>query len=140
MGTQTELEVGLDPAISDRYRAIEKEIEKYSEEKEKILQNVQILQKRLKAKGKLDDEKMKMLKDNTVRLKEIEQEMEKDSEEYDVLGEKLEKYNSAGKIVVQDIAYPGVKMTISNVTSFIHTDTHHSTFVREGADIRIKGI
>ena len=42
MGTQTELEVGLDPTIMDRYHAIEKNIELLSDEKDKILQNVHI--------------------------------------------------------------------------------------------------
>ncbi len=140
MGTQTELEVGMDPTILDRYHIIEKNIKNLSEEKEKIVQNLQILNKRLKAKGKLDDEKMKMLKEGTLRIKEIDAEMNANSEEYDALELEIERYNGAGKIIVDDIAYPGVKLTISNVVSFIHTETHHSAFVREGADIRVKGI
>ncbi len=76
MGTQTELEVGLDPTIMDRYHAIEKNIELLSDEKDKILQNVQILQKRLKAKGSLDEDKMKLLKSNGARIKEIDAEIE----------------------------------------------------------------
>ena len=36
MGTQTELEVGIDPTCIDRYHEIEKEMEELSEEKEKI--------------------------------------------------------------------------------------------------------
>ena len=51
MGTQTDLEVGIAPAIIDKYHAIEKEIELLSNEKEKLMQNLQILQKRLKTKG-----------------------------------------------------------------------------------------
>lgn len=46
--------------------------------------------------------------------------------------------SDGGKIRVESIAYPGVKIVISNMTSFIHTETQHCTFVREGADIRIK--
>ena len=140
MGTQTELEVGLDPTIMDRYHAIEKNIELLSDEKDKILQNVQILQKRLKAKGSLDEDKMKLLKSNGARIKEIDAEIEENTQEYEILEAELDKHAGGGKIIVEDIAYPGVKLTISNVVSYIHTETQHSAFVREGADIRIRGI
>ncbi len=140
MGTQTELEVGLDPTITDRYHAIEKDIELLSDEKEKILQNIQILQKRLKAKGSLDEDKLKVLKDGNDRIKEIDAQIEEETDEYEKLEDELEKNIGGGKIIVEDIAYPGVKLTISNVVSFIHTETHHSAFVREGADIRVRGI
>ncbi len=140
MGTQTDLEVGVDPTMVDRYHAIEKDIELLSGEKEKIMQNLQVLQKRLKTKGKLDDDKMKILKANTERIKEIDAQIESGTQEYESLGAELEKNSGAGKIIVEDIAYPGVKLTISNVVTYIHTETQHSAFVREGADIRIKGI
>lgn len=140
MGTQTELEVGLDPSLMDRYHAIEKNMEKLSEERDKLLQNLQILQKRLKMTGKLEGEKMLMLKLNTDRIKEIGEEMEKQTEEYESLDEQLEKSDGAGKIVIYDTAYPGVKLTISNVITYIHAETKHSAFVREGADIRVRGI
>ena len=140
MGTQTDLEVGIDPAIIDKYHAIEKEIELLSNEKEKLMQNLQILQKRLKTKGKLDDDKMKILKANSARIKEIDGQIEADTREYENLETELEKNAGGGKIIVEDIAYPGVKLTISNVVSYIHTETQHSAFVREGADIRIRGI
>lgn len=140
MGTQTDLEVGIDPTIIDRYHAIEKEIELLSDEKDKVMQNLQILQKRLKAKGKLDDDKMKILKENSTRIKEIDEQIEADTQEYENLESELERNAGAGKIIVEDIAYPGVKLTISNVVTYIHTETQHSAFVREGADIRIRGI
>lgn len=140
MGTQTELEVGLDPSLIDRYHEIEKEIELLSNEKDKIMQNMQVLQKRLKTKGKLDDDKMKILKQNSVRIKEIDERIEDITQEYENLEVNLEKNSGGGKIIVEDIAYPGVKLTISNIVSYIHTETQHSAFVREGADIRIRPI
>lgn len=140
MGTQTELEVGIDPTIIDRYHAIEKNMERLADEKEKIIQNIAILQKRLKAKGSLDEEKLNMLKKGGIRIKEIDEQMDKETEEYDILGEELDNLSGTGKIEVQDTAYPGVKLIISNVVSYLHTKAQHSAFVREGADIRIRGI
>ena len=139
MGTVTELEVGSDPALVERYHFIEKEMESLSNEKDSLMQNLKILKKRLDAKGKLDDEKMKNLKETGTRIQMIDKKMEEDSEEYDKLEEELGQQND-GKIIVENIAYPGVKMTISSVTSHIHKETQHSAFVRDGADIRIRAI
>lgn len=140
MGTQTELEVGYDPTIIDRYHAIEKDMASLTEEKEKVEQNINVLKKRLQAKGKLGEDKMKILKQNSVKIKELDTEIEKYASEYEELEDKLEKMSGGGKIIVDGIAYPGVKLTISNAVTYIHNETQHSAFVREGADIRIKSI
>lgn len=140
MGTQTELEVGIDPTLLDRYHVIEREMEKLSTERDGLLQNIQVLKKRLQTTGTLDEDKRKMLKSSADRIQEIGEEMARLTEEYEMLEEKLESTEGAGKIIVSDVAYPEVKITISNVSSFIHTKTQHSAFVREGADIRIRGI
>ena len=81
---------------------------------------MQILQKRLKAKGSLDEDKMKLLKSNGARIKEIDAEIEENTQEYEILEAELDKHAGGGKIIVEDIAYPGVKLTISNVVSYMH--------------------
>lgn len=140
MGTQTELEVGYDPTVIDRYHEIEKMMEDLEEEKEKIDQSVTVLKKRFKTTGSLEPEKLVTLKQNKARLEAIDKEMETLTDEYERLDEELENMTGHGKIVVTDIAYSGVKLTISNVTNYLHNEVQHSAFVREGADIRIKGI
>ncbi len=140
MGTTTELEVGLDPETVDRYHEIEKNMESLADEKEKILQTLEMLKKRYKATGSLEPEKMEMLKQSKYRLDEIDEKMEQLTEEYDELEEILENSSGVGKIIVYDIAYSGVKITISNITKYLHSEVQRSTFVREGADIRIRGV
>lgn len=138
MGTPTELEVGLDTTLGERYRLIEKHIDQISEEKESIIKNLKLLQKRLQTNGKLEPDKMKLIKEGTERIKVIEQTIEEETEEYERIDEEMQRTSGGGRIRVENIAYPGVKIVISNITSFIHTETQHCTFVREGADIRIR--
>ena len=139
MGTATELEVGIDPAVTERYKFLEKEMDSLANEKESLMQNLKILKKRLETQGKLDDDKMKNLTELGVKIQEIDSKVEEDKKESELLEEELGK-QSAGKIIVENIAYPGVKLTISSVSTNIHTETQHSAFVREGADIRIRAI
>ena len=61
MGTVTELEVGIDPKVSERYHEIEDIIADHSDEKEKLEQTLTLLLKRVKAKGKLEEEKLPLL-------------------------------------------------------------------------------
>ena len=138
MGTPTELEVGLDTTLGERYRIIEKHIDQLMDEKESIVKNLALLQKRLKTQGKLPADKMKFVKEGTERIKVIDNTVEEETEEYEKIDEEMRRTSDGGKIRVESIAYPGVKIVISNMTSFIHTETQHCTFVREGADIRIK--
>lgn len=63
MGTPTELEVGLDTTLGERYRIIEKHIDQLMDEKESIVKNLALLQKRLKTQGKLPADKMKFIKE-----------------------------------------------------------------------------
>lgn len=138
MGTPTELEVGLDTTLGERYRLIEKHIDQILDEKESILKNLTLLQKRLKTQGKLPADKMKIIKEGTERIKAIDEIVEEETEEYERIDEEMQRTSDGGKIKVAGIAYPGVKIMISNMVSFVHTETQHCTFVREGADIRIK--
>ena len=138
MGTQTELEVGFDTTLGEKYRNIEKHIDQMTDEKDSIVKNLKILQKRMQTKGKLEPEKMKLIKEGTERIKVIDQTIEEETEEYERIDEEMQRTSDGGKVRVEDIAYPGVKIVISNISTFVHTETHRCTFIREGADIRVK--
>ncbi len=138
MGTQTELEVGFDTTLGEKYRNIEKHIDQMTDEKDSIVKNLKILQKRMQTKGKLEPEKMKLIKEGTERIKVIDQTIEEETEAYERIDEEMQRTSDGGKVRVENIAYPGVKIVISNISTFVHTETHRCTFIREGADIRVK--
>ena len=138
MGTQTELEVGFDTTLGERYRNIEKHIDQMTDEKDSIVKNLKILQKRMQTKGKLEPEKMKLIKEGTERIKVIDQTIEEETEAYERIDEEMQRTSDGGNVRVENIAYPGVKIVISNISTFVHTETHRCTFIREGADIRVK--
>ena len=138
MGTKTELEVGFDTTLGEKYRNIEKHIDQMTDEKDSIVKNLKILQKRMQTKGKLEPEKMKLIKEGTERIKVIDQTIEEETEEYERIDEEMQRTSDGGKVRVENIAYPGVKIVISNISTFVHTETHRCTFIREGADIRVK--
>ena len=140
MGTATNLEVGCGPVTLEEYHRIEKETEQFAEEQETLQKNIHVLKKRMDANhGKLDKAKLLKLKSYTRRLKEINETLTQYSERYEYLNEEIQMQQD-GKIIAHDYVYSGVKITISNSSKYIHAETQHCVFVREGADIRVQGI
>lgn len=88
-------------------------MEKISAERDTLLQNIDILKKRLKSNGKLDEDKLTLLKSSAKRVQEIGPLIAQMSEEYDELEEEIESTQNGGRIVISEVAYPGVKMTIA---------------------------
>ena len=82
---------------------------------------------------------MASLKKAGKRIQEIDARLEENAVEREVLEVELTKKDN-GRIIAENIVYPGVKMTISNVSNTIKSEVQHSAFVRDGADIRIRAI
>lgn len=139
MGTLTELEVGIDPKLVERYHLLEKDAEQLTSERDTLLQNVLLLKKRMDTQGKLDEEKLTSMKRAGLRIKEIDAALEDNGTERASLETEISKKDS-GRIIAENIVYPGVKMTISSVSTNIKSEVQHSAFVRDGADIRIRAI
>lgn len=139
MGTYTLLEVGLDPALIEEYRDIEKEIPLLEEKKEDMLKIVNRFTKKLQQGEKLSQEKIIIFKNAKEQQVFIENKLKQLLERSDNLEQIMENSNS-GKIIIQNIAYPGVKIVISNVTYYVKSEIHHGRLVKDGADIRVTGV
>ncbi len=136
MGTNTLLEVGIDPRILEEFRELEKKIATLQADKEKISQTVALIRKRLQSGGTIPFDKMETLKQMTQSNITLETQLQEARKRYDVLKVDMD-VNAAGMIKVQDTVFPGTKIIISNVIYFVREEIQHSRFVRDRADIRI---
>lgn len=139
MGGDTEIEVGSDPGIKLRYDNLQKSI---ADAKKKVTQMEPILvtfAARMKKGDKLTQDQIMTFKQMSAQYKELKEQIEKDMNDFDSLAESLEAVPSDSYVKVSDIAYPGTKITISEVSTILSKPAQHSKFVREGADVRIKG-
>ncbi|WAM33425.1 DUF342 domain-containing protein [Caldicellulosiruptor morganii] len=135
LSTSTEIEVGVDPLMIERYREIKGEINELKENVKKCDQAVEVL-KKIEAAGKITDDKREMLQKFTrskivaqERLKSLQQEQEE-------IEKRLEE-RSEGVVKVQDVIYPGVKITIGNVCKIIKEPVKYCKIYRQDADIKI---
>lgn len=139
MGTHTELSVGTDPLLVDELRMLEKEMPNMEAELVKMQQVVTLLQKKLDNGEKLAPDKEKYLDIATKNSILIEENIATARKRYENLRVAIENSES-GCVKVANIAYPGVKIVISNVVYYVRTEQHYCQFVREGADIVMKGL
>lgn len=137
MGTATILEVGIDPGIVEEYRKLEKDLETFYENKDKLSQVLTRFKKKLSNGEKIPQDKLLYLQTVSKSYSRVEENITEAETRYVELKEVIEN-TEGGCIVVKNVAYPGVKIVISNVVYFIRSETHFSQFVRDRADIKVK--
>ena len=134
MATSTEIEVGIDPTIVERYRQLKDELSNVKKEIIKTNQAIDLLNK-LQEANKLTDAKREMLLKSirtkvflNDRLKSIKNEIT----ELDPLMEERDD----GRVRVFNIIHPGVKVTIGTASMYIREEIKYCTLYKDNADIR----
>lgn len=136
MGTNTVLEVGIDPRILDEFRDMEKRIANLKAEKERINQAIALIRKRMQGESNVSYDKLETLKQLTQASVHVNTQLTEATQKYDVLKLEVEA-NAAGVIKVQDTVYPGTKIVISNVIYYVRDELQHIKFIRDRADIKM---
>lgn len=134
MSTVTEIELGVDPTIRERYKLIKEKAAEYEKELKKTEQAIDLLNK-MKINTPLPQVKQDML-NMLLRTKiQINSELPQLEQEIAEIGEQLSTVTDA-RIKIQDTVYPGVKISIGSVVKFIKENTQFVIFYSDGADIK----
>ncbi|MCK9216535.1 MAG: FapA family protein [Firmicutes bacterium] len=135
MATSTNLEVGTNPEIRTKYDSLKNEQEITKENYQRLSQAVDLLTKYSK-KAELPDDKRVLLNKSIVmklqtkeRIKNLRTEI-KDLESY------IEDISN-GKIKVEQLVYPGTKITIGSNSLYIKDQVQYATFYRYGGEVKI---
>lgn len=136
MGTNTLLEVGVDPTIAEEYRRLEKQVPELEAERESCVQNIVLLAKKLKQGEQLPVDKLLLLKHSQKRVGEIDKQIEDIDNRLEELQDDMEMKEN-GMIRVSQTAYSGCKITISGAVYYVKTELSHARFVKERGDVKI---
>lgn len=135
MATATDIEVGVDPTVRERYKALRDEVNAIESDIKKADQAITIL-KKLEAVGMLTPEKQEML-GKSVRTKLFySSKLTEMKDELQQLEAKLQQ-DSYGKIKCYNFIYPGTKVAIGSCMMYIRENLQYCTLYRDGADIRV---
>ncbi len=132
-GTETILEVGVDPRAKKRLEELQNMQAKSTKEYENCDLDIQTLEQQKKLRKKLPQEKEEKLKNLKERCEQISEELEKMTEEIDKIQEHLRDLKAIGKVKVEGDVYAGVKIYIRDVLDEVKIDTKGVTFYYDKA-------
>lgn len=136
MGTNTLLEVGIDPQISEEFREIERKIVQMQAEKERVGQTIALIRRKMQSGATLPADKLEQLRQITQANINIDMQIQEARKRYDELRLDMDG-NVAGSIKISDTVYPGTKIVISSIIYFVRDTIQHSKFIRDRADIKV---
>ena len=135
MATVTDIEVGVDPGLRERYKALREETASMESDIKKAEQAITIL-KKLEIAGMLTPDKQEMLA-KSVRTKVfLGNKLGELKEEMTVIESKLQQ-DAYGKIRAQNYIYPGTKVAIGTCMMYVKENLQYCTLYRDGADVRV---
>ncbi|MBR6452429.1 MAG: DUF342 domain-containing protein [Lachnospiraceae bacterium] len=140
MGAATEIEVGVDPTIKER---INKLMQSTAETRKQLQQIEPVLvtfTQKLKKGGTLTTEQQMTFNQFKAAYTKLKPQQKAEEEELDQLMESLDNMTSDAVVKVQEFAYTGTMIKINDVSLNLSSNAQHCRFVKEGADIRIKGL
>lgn len=135
MSTITEIEVGMEPSLKERYKQAREELVKLEEDIKKADQAITIL-KKFEAAGGLTPEKQEMMVKSVRTKVYFSNRINELRNELLDIEQKLQE-EASGKVKVLNVIYPGTKVSIGTCTMYVKDNLKYCTLYREGADIRI---
>lgn len=135
MGTKTLLEIGMDPQLLTEYKELEKQMLDMSEEIEKHGKTMELYGKKINKGEKLAEDKKKQYFIAKKSIQILKENMGKAEKRSAQLREEMESHNN-GRIKISDIAYPGVKITITGANYTVRSDMRRTQFVKDRALIK----
>lgn len=140
MGGDTEIEVGVDPKIKQRAVQLEDSMKTTKANIEKIEPILTTFAQKIKEKAPLTADQIKYFKQLSAQYQALKQNYQSEYADYQEVSKGLENVSSDSSVIVREFLYPGTRLTINEVSQLMTKTCQHSRFVRDGADIRIKGI
>lgn len=135
MATVTDIEVGVDPALKERYKTIRDEINTMESDIKKADQAITIL-KKLEMAGALTPEKQEMMVKSVRTRVFFSNKVNELREEMTHIEAKLQQ-DAQGKVRSSGYVYPGTKVAIGTCLMFVKETLQYCTLYRDGADIRV---
>ena len=139
MGANTVIEVGADPQLKIRLKDLQKNITTAQKSIESIKPTIDGFTKMLKAGAKFTPDQVANAKKLIAMNQTLTAQIDRDSEEYSELMEKLAESKEA-EVIVEGTAYPGTTVNIGELSMIVKKPVQYSRFVVKEGDVRLAPI
>jgi len=127
-GTETILEVGVDPRAKKRLEELQNMQAKATKEYENCDLDIQTLEQQKKLRKKLPQEKEEKLNNLKSRCEQISADLDEMTEEINKIQAHLRELKAVGKVKVEGDVYAGVKIYVRDALDEVKMDTKSVTF------------
>lgn len=134
MGTITKIEVGVDPSVKERHGEVQESVTKISKEIEKMRPILVNFNEKLQKKEKISPERIQQVQSIAKEFREKQKLLVSQKKELKELKEKVQMGTNA-KIKVRGNIYPGVSITISDVSMNVKSQRSFTRYVKERGEI-----
>lgn len=135
MGTKTCMEVGFDHSLVENIKELEKKLVEMREEKEKNEQFLSVYKTKLGHGDRIPENRLQQIQTAKKNIQILDMGINKAEEQCMKMREEIEKHSN-GRIKVESIAYPGVKIMISSVVYYVKEEMHRCQFIKDKAEIK----
>lgn len=139
MGTLTLVEVGIEPAKKERYSKLREELTKRQKEMDQIKPILVTFTQKITAGEEISSNKKAYIQQLAQQFRQMQDSVNELKVEFGLLHEELSLGTDA-RIKVQNTVYPGVRITISDVSLTTKEERNFCQFVRESGEIVIKNL
>ncbi len=139
MGTDTLIEVGVDPAVKEKVNYLKKTVAEMQKSLGTIQPVLNAMSQKLAAGEKLPYEQAQYAAKlvETCKLQKTQlAESERELEELDGIMDT----ETAAQVRVSNEVYPGTKITISDVSLYVHDSYKHCRFIKSQGDVKMVGL
>ena len=137
-GTETVLEVGVNPESRERFNFLDNKIKENSKQIENYDLNIAAFEKMIKTKGSLTEEREAAYEDMKTQRDTLLEENRVMTDEFIALREEIQSAKGSGEISVENIVYPNVKININTAEYTVRNELKWVTFFREGPMIKMR--
>jgi len=136
-GTETILEVGIDPKRKEKLsQALHRQGE-LEKELEELVRNISTLENLKKVQRNFPEDKQSNLTELNDRRSEILQELEEINGVVSEINSYLQTIKDSGKVSASDRVFPGVKIFIKNESLIVRNEFKSVTFCLEEKEVRM---
>jgi hypothetical protein len=136
-GTETILEVGIDPKRKEKLSQALRRKEELEKSLEELVRNISTLENLKKVQREFPEDKRKNLSELNDRRSEILRELEETGGMINEINTYLQSIKISGKVSASDRVFPGVKIFIKNESLVVRNEFKNVTFSLENKEIRM---
>ncbi len=138
MGAKTEIEVGVDPTIKERVNHLMQSTADLKKQLQQVEPVLITFTQKLKKGDTLTMEQQMYFNQLKTAYQKLKPQLTEEEKELEMLSSTMDTMTSDAIVKVQEFAYSGTAIKISDISLNLSSNAQHCRFVKEGADIRIK--